>query len=220
MEINLNKKPKPVVYGAPPRVNLLPVPERRRRALANLQRQLVFGVLAVLALTAVMFAAAYAMRVQAESSLSAAEDQKTSLQGQIAKYSDVSALVAERDNLISKRATALADDMDWSEPHRLLAPALPTGARLTGFMGATGGPPTGEEGEIGIKAVATVVSAKPIDQATILDRFSKVAHVIDVDMLGLQKDEGVYTYSIYVAFDQEMYGTRFQIKADAEGDTQ
>lgn len=215
MALELKSRPKPITYGGIPRVNLLPPAERSRRKLVKLQRRMVLGVIAALVLTVVAFMAAYGMRVQAERSRDAEADRKSELQSQLAEYSDVSARVAERDNLLTKRSEALYDDMAWSEPFQLLAPALPTGAKLTGFEASTGGPVTGKEGEIGLKSVATVTSPKPIDQATVLDRFARVEHVTDVDMLGLQKGEGFYTYRIYVAFDQGIYGKRFQLKKGA-----
>ena len=158
----------------------------------------------------------FGARVQAEMSRDDAADQKAELQRQMAEYSDVSALVSERNNLIAKRAEALVDDMNWSKPFLLLAPALPSGASLTGFEAGTGGPPTGKEGELGLKGQVTVQSAKPIDQATILDSFAQVKHVVDVDMLGLQKGDGNYTYTVYVAFDQGLYNKRFQTEGAAK----
>lgn len=220
MEMTLTRKPKSagIQYGAAPRVYLLPPVERERRALAKLQRRWILGVLGVLAVVALALVVAIGTRVQAEMSLNSAEDQKDELQRQLAAYSNVSALVAERDGLVAKRAEALAGDMGWRQPFTLLTPALPAGATLTGFTAATGGPATTTEGELGLKAVATVQSAKPIDQAIILDQFARVEHVVDVDMLGLQKGENGYSYSIYVAFDQGLYNARFQTMPGSEAE--
>lgn len=213
MSVSLKSRPAAVVYGAPPRANLLPPAEAERRCVAHLRRRWIVAVVAVLVVMALVFFAAVAERVQANMGLRSAEDQKADLERQLAAYSDVSALVTERDALIANRAQALVDDMSWSRPYNLLTPALPAGARLSGFSATTGGPLTAKEGELGLKGRATVESSKPIDQAIILDRFAQVEHVVDVDMLGLQQAEGVYTYSIHVAFDQGLYNPRFQTDA-------
>lgn len=221
MSLTLQSRQSAVVYGAPPRANLLPPAETERRSVARLQRRWIAGVLAALLVMALIIAASVAMRVQAGMGLSSAEDQKADLGRQLAAYSEVAALVSERDLLTAKRAEALAEDMGWRTPYRLLTPALPAGAQLTGFSATTGGATTSKPGELGLKAMATVVSSKPIDQAIVLDRFAGVNHVVDVDMLGLEQAEDVYTYSIYVAFDQGLYNGRFQTTtagAETSGD--
>lgn len=210
MSVSLKTREPAIVYGAPPRVDLLPPAEKERRALSRLQRRWVVAVLAVLGVAVLVVLAAVAVRVQAAMAVGDAEDQRADLQRELAAYSEVSGLIAERDNLVNKRAQSMVADMSWSKPYQLLTPALPRGAQLTGFAGSTGGEATGVAGQLGLKAVATVVSRKPMDQAIVLDGFAAVDNVVDVDMLGLDQAEGVYTYRIYVAFDQGIYNKRFQ----------
>lgn len=215
MGVSLASREPAVVYGAPPRADLLPPAEKERRGLARLQRRWVIAVLAVLALAVLVLLASVAVRVQAGMSVRSAEDQRTELQRQMAEYSEVSGLVAERNDLVARRGQAMVADMSWSRPYVLLVPALPPGASLTGFTAATGGDylPNGQE--LGVKGVAIVESRKPIDQAIALDRFSQVDNVVDVDLLGLEQAEGVYTYKIYVAFDQGIYNKRFRTDSAA-----
>ncbi|MGN0065582.1 MAG: hypothetical protein ACI379_15190 [Nocardioides sp.] len=220
MALTLTSREPAIVYGAPPRVDLLPPAEKDRRSLAQLKRRWVLAVLAVLGAAALVVLAALALRFQASLSVGAAEDHRAELQSDLAQYSDVSGLVSERDALVGKRAQAMAADMSWTKPYRLLAPALPNGARLTGFSAASGGEASADPADLGLKAVVTVSSGRAIDQAIVLDAFAQVEHVADVDMLGLEQAEGVYTYRIYVAFDQGIYNKRFQTGAATQEDGQ
>ena len=213
MALELKTREPAIVYGAPPRVDLLPPVEKERRSLAKLRRRWIVAVLVVLAVAVLVFLASLAVRVQADMAVSDAEDQRAQLQRDLARYADVSALVNERDTLVRQREQAMAADLRWSTPYELLVAALPKGSVMTGFTAATGGPATSKADDLGIKGVATVVSRKAIDQAIVLDAFAQVEHVTDVDMLGLEQTQGVYTYKIYVAFDQGIYNTRFQTDA-------
>ena len=56
--------------------------------------------------------------------------------------------------------------------------------------------------------------ALPVEGCRLLARARE--HVVDVDMLGLQKGENGYSYSIYVAFDQGLYNARFQTMPGSE----
>ena len=212
----LSPAPAPV-YRAPPRVDLPPPAEKHRRSLARLQQRWFRAVLVVLAVSVLAVLIAIGVRLQAGMALRAAEAERTTLQTQLAAHAEVSAMVSERDNLTTKRAEALAADMAWSKPYRLLTPVLPPGARLTGFSATAGGVATGNPDEIGLKGVAVVESLRAIDQAIVLDAFGQVDHVIDVDMLGLTRTEAGYTYEIHVAFDQGIYNTRFQTGTQEEG---
>ncbi len=217
MALSLISREPAIVYGAPPRVDLLPPAEKQRRSLARLQQRWFRAVLVVLAVCVLAVLIAIGVRLQAGMALRAAEAERTNLQTQLAAHAEVSAMVSERDNLTTKRAEALAADMAWSKPYRLLSPVMPPGARLTGLVATAGGVATGNPDEIGLKGVATVESARAIDQAFVLDAFAQVDHVIDVDMLGLTRTETGYTYQIYVAFDQGIYNTRFQTGTQEEG---
>lgn len=210
MALSVMTREPAIVYGEPPRVNLLPPAEKDRRDLVKLKRRWITAVLAVFGLCVVVFLGALGMRVTAQMAVGDAEDQRAELQQDLAMYADISTLVAERDALTRQRGEAMAADLRWSTPYELLSASLPRGAVMTGFAAATGGTNTADPAEIGIKGVATVVSGQAIDQAIVLDTFAQVDHVLDVDMLGLAQDQGVYTYKIYVAFDQAIYNTRFQ----------
>jgi hypothetical protein len=196
-------------FGLPPRADLLPAAERQQRALTQWRDRWIRAVLIALIAMAVLVAGQFFLRMNASNGLDEVRSTEAELNAKIASHSQVGPMVTERDMLYADREKAMSADMDWFAPYSMLTRALPKGAQLISFDAVVGGEYTGKDDSIGLKAIVTVQSAKPIDQATILGSFAKIPRVLDVDMLGLQETEDQYNYRVFVLFSQKLYSNHF-----------
>jgi type II secretory pathway pseudopilin PulG len=221
-----------LIYGAPPRVNLLPPAERERRERAELIRRWGAIAIAIAVLIVLAVLVATLMARSARNDLRAEQVRTTELAGELAAYGDVSATTRDKSSYEAYRTQVMASDITWKSALGALQAALPAGASISGFdalvgdQNATAGT-TGTSGTTADGADATVAaqnapsgtavtlsvqvtSNKSVDQRAMVASFAKVHGVLGVDMTGLSSASGTgYSSTTSVYFDRSVLSGRY-----------
>jgi len=119
-----------LVYGASPRVDLLPPEVADRKRGAAMRRALVMGVIGALVVSAGGYALASWQTAQAADELSAAQLETTALVAQQGEFAEVKTLTGLRDTITEARQTGALAEIDWSLFYADLKATLPRGALL------------------------------------------------------------------------------------------
>lgn len=228
--MSLTKSP-PLVYGAAPRVNLLPPAERERRERAALTRRwariAAGAVLVVLLATAAMVLLEHSARA----GLDRERDRTTALVQQLAHYRGVSTATQDRSRYQAYRTNAMATDLSWSDLFNALQAKVPEGAAITGFDAVTaigtagtaagsGTAPSaaasaGATGAVAppgtaVQLTLTVTSKRPLAQQALVAALEKVPGVLAVDLVGLSSESyPSYTATSTVFLDSSVYSRRY-----------
>ncbi|UDY23073.1 hypothetical protein [Nocardioides sp. Kera G14] len=218
-----------LVYGAPPRVNLLPPAERERREQAALARR--WGLIAVGAAALVVLAVAVtALLVRsADGDLQAEQARTTALARQLAANRDVATATRDKSAYEAYRTQVMTSDVSWGRALGALQDALPNGARIDGFdavvgaaasaaaTSATGGGATlAATAPSGTVATFTVQvsSMLPMDQKAVVASFTRVPGVLGVEMADLSSESSAsYSSTTTVFFDDSILSHKYAEKA-------
>ena len=206
------------MVGQGPRVNLLPpseVARREREALAG--RWVWVGIVAIV-VSALLVAGAWVWNQFAQQQLATEQNRTNILITQIASLSEVSGALATDRELRGYLAEAMGSDLTWKDIQRKIESQLPGDVRLVGFE-LTPGPPSAvaldeEEaaGSIGLSGTITLDSPNTLEIAAIAARLRNVPAIVRSDANALIQstaDDSRFTYTIDVAFDQNVYTGRF-----------
>lgn len=201
-----------------PRVNLLPPSEVARRERETLAGRWIWVGIAAVVLSAALVAGAWLWNQLAQQQLAAEQNRTTTLVQQIGALSDVSgALAADRD-LRAYLAEAMGSDIVWQDVRSSVESALPGGVTLIGFELTPGAPAATKlsdddaKAAVGLTGTVTLDSPNTLDIAAIAERLRTVGAVMLSDanaMVESTTQDGHYTYTIDVSFDQRIYTGRF-----------
>ena len=117
--------------GIMPRVNLLPPEIAEERKLRQAKLGLGAGVVACAAVVGLLYSNAHGSVVSAQSDLDRATSQKTALQGQVARLSNVTATFAQVQARQAMLTQAMGDEVQWSHFMNDLALTMPANVWLT-----------------------------------------------------------------------------------------
>lgn len=207
-----------VALTAMPRVNLLPPSEVARRERERLAGRWTWVVVATLLFSLVLIGAAWAWNQLAHAQLAAEQNRTTALIGEMAELSDVSQALATEAELTSYLSEAMGSDLTWQEMRRKVESVLPADVTLIGFDLTAGAPSMTSlsdkeaAGSAGLQGIITLDSPNTIEIASISRALRQVDGVILSDanaITGSSVQEGRFTYTIDVVFDQSIYTGRF-----------
>ena len=213
-----------VSLAGAPRVNLLPASERARREHDRLGRVWIWAALAAVVVAALLVGGAWVWNTFAQQELAAEQLRTQELVGEIAGLSEVSGAIATEKELTGYLAEAMGSDLAWSDVRSKIESALPADVALVGFSLVPGMPAVDkltEEtvvGTAGLTGTITLDSPNTIDIAAISRQLRTVGAVSQSDSNAIAEsgsEEGRFTYTIDITFDQGIYSGRFA--AEQEG---
>ncbi len=155
-----------------PRVNLLPPEIAEKRAFFKLQVVMGAVVVGSVVLVGLLYAQAASSVSSAQAGLSDANNKGVSLQGQVAKYSDVTAQFDRAAAAQAQLTTAMGDEVRFSQLLNDLSLTVPNNVWLKNLTLTTGGTATaaGTPGTTGIGSLsATAVAFSHDDVAVWLE---------------------------------------------------
>jgi Tfp pilus assembly protein PilN len=117
--------------GRLPRVNLMPPEVAQARAMRRIQMGLGAAGLASVVVVGLLYVSASHSVSNANSDLLAAKSQATQLQGQMAKYEDVTATIDAANAAQAQLVTAMGDEVRYSQVLNDLSLAVPSTVWLT-----------------------------------------------------------------------------------------
>ena len=129
-----------LVYGASPRVDLLPPEVADRKKGAALRRAIVMGVVGALVISAGAYAFASWQSIQAAGRLADAQAETSSLLGQQAEFAEVRKLSTQGKTISDARMTGALTEINWNAFYREVLPTLPPDVVIGGFVVVTSSP--------------------------------------------------------------------------------
>jgi hypothetical protein len=129
-----------LVYGASPRVDLLPPEVADRKKGAALRRAIAMGVVGALVISAGAYAFASWQSIQAAGRLADAQAETTSLLSQQAEFAEVKTLSAQGQTISDARMTGALTEINWNAFYREVLPTLPPDVVIGGFIVETSSP--------------------------------------------------------------------------------
>ena len=205
-----------LVFGASPRVDLLPPEVADRKRGAAIRRVIAMGVVGALVISAGAYALASWQSIQAAVQLSAAQDETAILLNQQAEYSEVRTLSAQRDTISDARMTGALTEIDWNGLFLEVLPTLPAGVLIGGFVVVTSSPireyvgtaaPTVNDPAAQMGFV--VVSANLESLATWLVNLKALPGYANATMTPAALESGVYTATMTLNLTNDRYTKRF-----------
>lgn len=194
--------------GAPPRVDLLPPSERRRREIRARARSWVFVGLGALVVAGLLIGGAAAANIAASVRLATEQTRTQQILGGIAELADVSAALATRSELQSMRARAMAGDLSWVTVLELVADNLPAGVVISEYALEAGAVPTDGTDPAtasGVSGSVTFTSAVPVDFVQATRDLRAVTAVRSAEPESLVFTDGLFTYTVHLDLDQTVY---------------
>ena len=132
--------------GRLPRVNLMPPEVAEAKAMRRLQTVLGAAGLASVAVVGVLYVSASHSVSAANSDLESAKAQTTQLQGQVAKYKDVTATINAANAAQAQLVTAMGDEVRYSQLLNDLSLAVPSTVWLKSLQFSSTAPSVGTPG--------------------------------------------------------------------------
>ncbi|HUR51636.1 MAG TPA: PilN domain-containing protein [Mycobacteriales bacterium] len=126
--------------GRLPRVNLMPPEVAEARAMRRVQMGLGAAGLAAVAVVGLLYVSASHSVSSAESDLADSKTQTTALQGQVAKYKDVTATINAANAAQAQLVTAMGDEVRYSQLLNDLSLAVPSTVWLKNLSFASTAP--------------------------------------------------------------------------------
>lgn len=193
--------------GGIPGVNLMPRAEIERRERSTLIRRWLRGIVAAVAVVAILAGVALWLQTTAAVRNALAIARTTDLVAEVAALAPVGDKLELRSELQRYRAEAMGTDLRWSGLLELAQRALPDGVSVTGFSLAPGSLPLGEDPNIEVGASGTLVltSETPREIVRLIRAMRPLDGVLAVDGRSVAADKGTYTYVLDVEFDQSVY---------------
>ena len=127
-----------------PRVNLLPPEIAEKRAFRRVQLGLGAAVVATLGVVGLVYVGASHSVTSASDDLQSAQSQQSTLQAESAKYRNVTAIYAAADNARAQLASAMGDEVRYSQLLNDLSLSIPSNVwvKSIGFAAAAPGAAT------------------------------------------------------------------------------
>ncbi|GEP49314.1 hypothetical protein FVP74_13810 [Microbacterium saccharophilum] len=200
--------------GGMPRVNLMPRAEIDRRERGILVRRWLRGVVAALAVVALLAGGAFWLQATAAVRLALENARTNDLLSQVAALAPVRAKLDLVSELEGFRTQAMGADLEWSRLTSLAETALPEGVVLTGFTLTAGLLPVGEDpaAEIGASGDLTLESDSPLETGAFIRSIRGLDGVLSADGREVKAETGVYTYLIRIDYDQTAYTGDFAVE--------
>lgn len=214
-----------VASTAMPRVNLLPPSEVARRERERLGRSWTWVVIAALVVSLLMIGAAWVWNQVAQQQLAAEQARTSTLIAEIGSLSDVSGALAAEEELTGYLAEAMGSDLTWQDVRRKVESVLPSDVSLIGFDLIPGAPSTVAQpddvaaGAVGLAGTITLDSPNTIEIATISAALRRVDAIMLSDANAITESsiqDGRFTYTIDVTFDQSIYTARYAAEEGGE----
>ena len=208
-------------FAGMPRVNLMPRSEIIRRERDSVMRGWMWGVLAAVAVAALIIAGAFVLRFAAEQRLAAEQATSTQLLGELSALAETSQALATEQELTQFRSEAMAADFSWAPVVASVASALPGDAALIGYDFVSGGAPQGADPalEVGVTGTVSVESPRPLDIVSTIRAIRALPGVIYADgqsVTASSVTEGNYGYLLNVTFDQSIYSGDYAVAGEGE----
>lgn len=205
------------VWGAAPRVNLMPRAETERRQRTRLAKRWIGALVGALLAVVAASGLAFGLQVVAAQRLEVEQARTTSLLGHLAELEDVQRALDLESDLQNFRADAMATDLRWSPLIATVQEQLPPGVTITGFSLAPGPVPQGDDpsAEVGVSGTLTLSSATPTEIVPLVRALRPLPAVLEADGWQASAEDGEYSYEIRIALDQSVY-TGAYAEEDAE----
>lgn len=140
-----------------PRVNLLPPEIAEKRAFRRIQFALGAAILGAVGVIALLYVGATSSVSHAQSDLSASQATNTQLQGQVAKYADVTAVYAAATAAQASLTSAMGDEVRYSQMLNDLSLTVPDNVWLA-TLGFTSAPATAPVGGVASTSIGTLTA--------------------------------------------------------------
>jgi hypothetical protein len=210
--------------GALPRVDLLPPSEMRRRDMLARARAWGWIGLGALAVALTTVGGAYTFQFASTVRLGAEQARTQDILVEIAALSEVSSALTTRNELRSLRAEAMAGDLAWGPVLERVAANLPPGVVVTEYALEAGPVPAAEsdpETVVGVQGTVTFTSPAAIDFVAATRELRGGDGMLDADLDAFTSADGVYTYTVRIALDQNVYtGGYAPVDAAADADAE
>ena len=129
-----------LVFGASPRVDLLPPEVGDRKKGAALRRAIVMGIVTALLRSAGAYALASWQAIQEAVKLGDAQSETVALLKQQSEFVEVRNLSAQRDAVSDARMAGALTEIDWSAFYSEVMPTVPSGVVIDSFLVSTSSP--------------------------------------------------------------------------------
>ncbi len=211
-----NKSRNGIVFGLPPRVDLMPQSEIRRHAVKRSIGAVAIWLAITLAVTAAVNGGAYYLMWSSQLSLDEANRSVARQQDQRSEFAGLSALIAKVDSMSGFEAYAMDTDTDWAKLWKAVKAQIPDGStveNLTFTTAASGGDPT--------TATGTTVefiggSDVWLDPARVLAAVSGIPGYLtgNFDYIHATASSGKkYSYRVVVTVNQSYYTFAYATEA-------
>ncbi|SBS74113.1 hypothetical protein [uncultured Microbacterium sp.] len=206
-------------FGGLPRVNLMPRVEIERRQRSTLIRRWLRGVIAALAVVALLAGAAFWLQTTAAVRNAITTQRTNTLLSEVAALAPVRGKLELRAELEGYRAQAMGTDLRWSALLATVERALPSGVTVAGFSLAPGGLlAAGEDplAETGAEGTLALSSETPAEIVRLIRALRPLDGVLEVDGWEVAVENGVYTYVLRIAYDQSVYTGAYTLEEDSQ----
>ncbi len=134
------RKDTPLVFGAPPRANLLP-PEVGLAVKARATRRgLAASVVAALVVVGLGFGLATVHLMQSDAQLNTETERTATLLADQGKYSEVRSVNSAIKSITAARQVGSSTSIDWQSYFQSIQASLPAGTAITTFSAKSGSP--------------------------------------------------------------------------------
>ena len=205
-----------LVYGASPRVDLLPPEVADRKKGAALRRSLVMGVVGAVVLSAGAYAFASWQSIQAAVELSDAQVETAALIAQQGEFGEVRTLSGLRATITDARQTGALTEIDWSLFYTDIQATLPAGMTIDQFVISANSPtrelaaPTVPTHGARAAEVTYIVTSPSLEAlSTWLVTLKGVLGYADATATPAVTGPGGYTATVVLDVDSQRYTKRF-----------
>jgi len=205
-----------LVFGASPRVDLLPPEVADRKKGAALRRGIVMGVVGALVLSAGAYAFGSWQSIQASVKLADSQAETTELLRQQTEFNEVRTLLAQRDTISDARMTGALTEINWNSFYNEVLPTLPPNVGMGGFVVLTSSPIRDYTGtnvltvnDPAAQVGFTVVSPNLESLATWLVNLKALPGYAHATMTPAVIEGNVYTATMTLNLGKDRYTNRF-----------
>jgi hypothetical protein len=206
-----------LTIGGEPRVHLLPPQVLARKKGRAVRRRLGIAVVGMLILVAAGFGLAQVMSISAQSALTDAQAQTSTILQQQAKFNNVERVKSDSSSILTSQKTATTTEILWKPFVAEFQNSLPGDASITilaaSLDDSAGAAPATSTDPLDQTHIATVTASVTMKQSEIsgwLNTLPGITGFVDVTPNSVTKGEnGIYTVATTIHIDKDALANRF-----------